>query len=1238
MLNDNIIVQKSSLPFQQNFETLHLENCKTIREIVNKTIPFNFVDCRLVATLNNEVIESEKWSEYKLKKGDIVGLSFIPTGSGGGGSKNAMQVIVTIALVAATVWTAGAAGAAAGAWATAAGYGATAAAGFSALAQGAVYIAGSMIGSLAYSALASTPKQRSDSDQGMKTISSSSNEIDRYGIVPVNLGKNRIFPKQAALPFNETSGLDQYVRQLFTYGYGKLKISDRKLGETNLSDYDSYEIIDKLNGNLNEGTSLYTNDVYQESLSVNLKIETGYVIRTTQRDSDECEIVLTFPYGIYVIYGKNKNKKGGTDVKFGLSYRLVDTEIWSNEEVLTYGDLYTKTLIKTKSFKFPKTGQYEVRLRRLSPNSDNVETFTESIYTYIKSIGYRNPVKFKDISGTAIRIKATDQLNGSISTYNVIGSTLVKGYKPDIDSWVDDVESSNPADLFRYVLQSPAFAKRLPDEKIDLLKLVEWWKYCDKLKLTYNRYVDYEGSVDDVLNDICAAGVATLSKVNNIYSVIIDNERPYVKGIVTPRNSWDYKGNINYPEIPHGLRIEFRNAEKNYETDERIVYADGYNEDNATLYERLQFPSCTNADLAYWYGRRYYATALLQPETHTFKMDFENLTFNRGDRISLVNDVILVGVGQGRITNLIVDNVDNPTIVKGFFIDDELDIPYINNLGVRIRDNNGSGINYHLLENVYGLNSEFTFKDAVPYENAPAIGSLCAFVEDGKELDLIVTGIQGNSNQSATITAVNYAPERFNPIEEIPPFESNITAPSDFTAPLPPVLNGAVVSDESVMFKNADGSLISTMVIPLLNRNESNVIPVVYVKATAGEQWYVPSIFKKEPNEVIITGLDEGGLYDVKIRYQRQSGLQLLSNPLLISSVSFIGGSTPPKDVEGFKVTVTNGLGIFEWLPNDDIDISYYVIKFTTDMDTTSWESAQTAFAKVTGNTVTGTIHKGVYLIKAVDLSGNESKNATTIISDESGAFRNVVEVLTQEPEWLGRKENVFVVAEYLTLEQNQKEGYYYFNPEPLDLGEIYECSLSTAIKARIVDRNKVRNMPAIRTVGPLRDYGNVINIRTVNSIRDLDSVRTFNATDWIVTIEMNLSNDNETWTGWQSFTASQHTFRYCKFRLRLYYDDELFNIVVINASVTIDMPDRYESGEDVIIADANEGATITYKNSFWNNPAVNITVQDGEIDDRLEYIKKDKKGFALKIYNDTIKGYVIRSFDWHAAGYGKEI
>lgn len=1223
MQNEEIVVQKSLMPFERNFKTLHLENCKTLKEIVDKTIPYNMNGARLVVTVDNEIIDSDSWDGYKLRKGQIVGLNFIPTGGGGGG-KNPLATIVTVALIAATVYTGGLAGLAAGNLAYGAGYGTIGAGGFgglagaaSYLATGAVYVAGSMLTSITLSAIMSTPKQSSSDDSGIKSINASNNSIDQYGIIPVNLGKNRMFPKQAALPFNETSGLDQYVRQLFTYGYGKVVVTERKIGETSLSEYEGVEISDRLNADLKEGTSLYTNDVYQENLSVDLKTETGYVTRTTQRNTDECEITLMFPYGLYHVYGSKMNKKASLGVAFGVSYAITGTEEWSTEEEFSIVDLYTKTLIKTKTLKFPKQGQYDVRLRRISVNGDTYRNFSDSIYSSLKSISYVNPINFANISGTALRIKATDQLSGSISNYNVLVSTLVKSYNPNTNSWVDNVESSNPADLYRYVLQSPAFAKALDDKDIDLEKLAEWWKYCDSLKLTYNRIIDYETSVDDVLNDICAAGVATLSKANNIYSVIIDNERPVVKGLVTPRNSWDYTGNINYPEIPHALRIEFRNADKNYETDERIVYADGYDENNATLYERLQFESCTNADLAYWYGRRYYATALLQPETHTFKMDFENLTFNRGDRISLVNDVILVGVGQGRIKKLLTDDNKN---VTGFIIDDILDIPSVNNLGVRIRDNAGKGIDYYLLQKVTGQTSEFSFATPLSLGEAPVVGSLCAFVEDGKELDLIISGIQEGSNNSATITAIDYAPARFDPIGEIPPFESNITAPTEFTAPLPPILNGEIKSDESVMLKNSDGSLISTMVIPLTNRNDNDVLPIIYIRITGGSQWYTPSILKRDTTELIITGLEETVRYDIKIRYQRQSGLQLLSTPLILNNVNFIGGSNPPKKVQNFRVTIINGMALFEWSPNDDIDISHYVIRYSASTEDVTWESAQIVMDKITSTSITNIIHKGVYLIKAVDMLGNTSEEPTVIFSDETGAFKNVVEELIQQPNWPGVMENVYAADDMLNLEVGEYSGFYYFDPDVIDLGDIYECSLTANVKSVVRKRDRIRDVGPIREVGLIRNIGEGINTDG----------------NWGVELEMSLSNDGVTWSEWSTFIAAKQTFRACKFRLRIYTDSENITPLVSVAQVNIDMPDRYESGEDIEIINAEEGASVIYENAFRNNPSVNITLQDASIDDKIEYIEKNNKGFTIKVFNGTLNSYVKRSFDYLSAGYGK--
>ena len=1332
MLNEDIIVQKSLLPFRQDFETLHLENCKTIREIVDKTIPYNFVDARLVVTLNNEVVEEDKW-DVRLRKGELVGLNFIPTG--GGGDKNPLATVVAIVAAVAIAVTGQyyAIPAMSSAW------------GISEVTAAAIYYIGSsLVISVAQSALMSTPKQSYSSQEResqTQFIESASNSINKYGVIPVNLGTNRMFPPQAALPYTETSGNNQYARQLFTYGYGNVMVTERKIGETPVEDYEEIELEDKLNSDLNSGTKLYSNDVYQESLNIKLTKEVGDVVRTTQKNCNECEIDITFQG---LAYFNDSGGRDNTTVQFEVQFAPTGTEDWSissegyqvtDSQVITinlndtykpnsffgsshrwisspgyqknifiilngaFGTIsqqriqtkpdsvawpalsseyivlgyingktqqfvdnranlagtyigsasdfpvtingsnvtvgggfikgYTSTftitdstsqvLRKVKRIVFPVAGQYDVRIRRLTNDSTDDKLRNDSYLTALRSITYTNPVKFADISGTAMRIKATDQLNGTVSSYNCIVTTLIKSYDKDTDTWIENQPSSNPADLFRYVLQSPAFAKHkdITDDKIDLEKLAEWSKYCDSIGLTYNRVIDYDTSIDDVLNDICAAGVATLSKVNNVYSVIIDNERPIIKGLVTPRNSWDYSGNINYPELPHALRVEFRNEEVGYETDERIVYNDGYNENNATLYERLQFESCTNADLAYWYGRRYFATALLQPETHTFKMDFENMTFNRGDRINLVNDVILVGVGQGRITSLKTDSSGN---VTGFNIDDTLNIPVVNNLGVRIRDNAAKGINYYLLQSVAGETNSFNFSTPIAAANAPVVGSLCAFVEDGKELDLIITQIKPGSDQSATITAIDYAPARFDPIGEIPPFESNITISPDLYKPYAPELAGEIQTDESVMIRNSDGSLSSVMVIPLINRNEANILPIVRVKRQGTSEWYIPTALKKDANQLILTGLQDGAVYDVEVRYQRQTGLQLLSDALLLKNIKFIGGSNPPKKVQNFRVTIMNGMALFEWTPNDDIDISHYVIRYSASTDNVTWESAQVVMDKITSTSITNIIHKGVYLIKAVDMLGNTSEEPTVIFSNETGAFKNVVEELIQQPEWLGVKDNVYVGGDKIQLDIGEKIGYYYFNPSVIDLGEVYECSLTANIKAEVDKRDKIRDVPIIRNVEAIRDIGSDIN----------------NEGNWYVELQMSLSNDGSTWSDWSTFVAAKQQFRACKFRLKIYIDNEYVTPRVSIAQVTIDMPDRYETGEDIEITDANNGVAIQYENAFHNNPSVNITLQDAAIDDKIVYTVKNNKGFTIKVFNGTLNSYVTRSFDYLAAGYGK--
>ncbi len=1345
-------IQASLLPFHLHRKTLEVPEGLSLYEITEYLYPRKIPGVDIVINIGDIVIPEKKWKSIKPKTHTLVCINAVA--SGGGGKKNPLAIILTIAVIIAAPYIA---------TALAPGAAAAAAAGTATFAQtatlGAIKLGVSMVGSLISSMLSSVPKQHranaSPLENSTQFIEGASNKIDRYGVIPVNLGTNRYFPPQAALPYTETSGNKQYVRQIFTYGYGKVRVSERRLGETLLSEYDGVEMNDRLNADLVDGVPLYSNDIFQDGYSVLLSNAAGYIVRTTQRDSDEADIDITFINGLTSF--NDNGQRNSKFVDFEVQFALTGTGNWSNgnsnvsigaqtvnvefpvnfnpkrgdikrtgngvlvintrtgvvsavsyyaqteqpiipqdsiriasfktESVdkqtlegggsanildfiderssyipvsivsgfaFTYGgtgltvsvasgvlaaqswritDSTAQALRVTQHLKFPTRDQYDIRIKRISSDSVSEQIRDQATLTAIRSIKYAPPIKQNDISGTAMRMLGTDQLNGTVSSYNVILDTYIKDYDADLNMWIDDVITSNPASIYRYVLQSPAFVKRLSDERVNIEKLEEWHIYCELKKLTFNKVIDYTVSIDDLLNDIAAAGMATPHKINGIYSVIIDNERPTIKGMVTPRNSWSYNGTISYPELPHALRVQFRNSNKGYNTDECIVYADGYNETTATLFERLQFDSCTDSDLAWFYGRTYLATAISQPEIHTFNQDFENLTYNRGDKIIFVNDTILVGVGSARIKELIYDGT--MTNVTGFIIDDIVNIPNTNQFGVRIRHSDASGFIYYSLTTVIGDTSEFTFATPVLVASAPPLDSLCAFTEFGKELELVVTEIKMNKDHSAHILAINYAPERFDVATgTIPPFNSNVTLSTDLLRPQSPLLAGEIQSDETVMIKNSDGSYISQMIIPLINRNESSVNVIISARQLGASQYFRPNILSSSPEQIIITGLQDGMVYDFKISYQRVIGLELTSQPLFLNNVVYEGASSKPADVQGFEITSSDNTGLFNWVSNTDIDISHYIIRFTRLTSGVVWVNANTVADNITSNRISLPIQSGTYLIKAVDILVNESENATTIISFDNGAFNNVVELLTQEPTWTGTHDNTHIIDDDLYLIDPLLPGYYYFDPDPLDLGDVYESTLSASLIAYGGFYNRLRPIVSTRGVSSIR--GIVSNlIRTGGNIRGLNSIRGINSSDWSVTLEYSISNDNIIYSEWASFTASKKIFRYIRLRLVLLSFNQYISPKVTTAEVLVDMPDRYESGEN-IACDVTNGAIVNYNIGFRNNPAVNITLQNGAVDDRLEFIYKTSAGFQVKVYNATTAGYVVRSLDYNSSGYGR--
>lgn len=1346
---ESVRIVSSPIPFSNAQETRLVPVGFTIYDAVNQTVPEKYLGLvGAVAMIDGHIINEEYWRVVRPKAGTLINIRIVPKG-GGGGKKNPLASILSIAVLIAAP-------------ALGAAYGAALGSALNVSAQiGSAIIAGavSVVGSLLISAIAPPPKQSATFGDPAESptlfIQGARNQILKYGTVPVCLGTNRMVPPQAASPFTETQNNKQYVRQLFTFGYGQnVRIDDIRIGDTPLSDFTDFEIERFDSGNLHDGGSLWTNSVNQTDLSVLLRSADGWTQRTVPANSNE--VVADFSASRGLVTFNDAGKRTLRTVQLEIQYREVGTVDWLGGIAFTSypGDTFTppehrsefarrdsiilnqstgqisyveggentfngtafvsgrpvtpqgfikltdvdvittrddnapydwstsisisdgrnpaliggtiqnatsfvsslssgvititgggisndplnisassaEAVVRSHRIIFPQAGNYEVRVRRITADTDNERIFDLMYWSSLKGIRYEVPVRAEGLNGLAIRIKASDQLNGALDQLNAIVTNIIPDYDRDTDTWYP-LATSNPASLYRYVLQGAANAKPLEDDKIDIEALQEWHTYCEDRGYTCNLVIDSSSTVDDVLRAIASAGSASPAIKDGKRSIVVDRAGKDVVQLVTPRNSWNYSGSMHYPEIPHAFRVTFRNEEAGYAMDERIVYNTGYNASNSTLFEELQLISCTNADLAYKTGKRYLATSLLRPETHVFNMDVENIVMTRGDRIKFQSDIPLVGLGQGRITSIEYNSSGD---VTSFFIDDEIGFTSSGLFYARIRhSSDGTQTYVPITAQAGGYSKHIVLQTPIDPNDAPEIGDLCGVTTAGGELDLIVTRIEPESDLTARITCQNYAPEIFDSeTGVIPPFQSVLTPALEFLRPNAPILLDSQ-SDESVMIRNVDGSFTSVAAFTLQNNNDGDVLVDVVYRTVGATQFERARVLETNPDRVVITGLDDGTRYDIWIRYKLING-NVYSLPLQINNYLFIGTSGLPSDVTNFRINVIGQSAIFSWDANSDIDFSHYELRFSTAEAGATWETSQVLERFISDNRFVTFAQSGTYFIKAVDLSGNYSENATVISTFGIDGILNAIEILQESPDFIGNKDNTILYGGGLALNETDQPGYYYFS-DRVDLTDVFTSYLSASFVVGGDFKNDVFEFDDLFEVTDLFGIGenNVFDMPDLFTESDIFGI---GVDGWFAEIQMRTTNDDPSvapvWSDWVTFEAGSHTFRAVEFRVFMESYQDGVTPIVLDLSVEIDMPDRIERGDDLVL-DVS-GAEINFTPSFQAIPALSILLQDGDAGDEIQFTRKDRTGFEFRVYNRVSMEYVSRVYDFIASGYGR--
>lgn len=1215
-----------------------------------------------IVFINDEIVPPALWARIKPKPAALLTVS-VTMGKGGGKSplRAVLGILVAIAVPFAAPGLAAATGLSLG------------------LAKGAL----GLVGSLLVNAIAppSTPKLNdrsaigSSRDSPTLFIEGARNDLRPFGVVPQVLGRHRFMPPQGAKPFTETIGDQQYVRQVFNWGLGPLDLdhlqASLKIGDTPISEFADVEIEVSYNPGAAPVLTLYPGRVNQTDLSVKLDQADGYQLRTTAPNADEILVDITFPNGLARFDAEGKKRAYTVACEF--QYSPAGAGTWTTFATKEFTRALTSAVRETVRTVVPR-GQYDVRVRRTTADTDSTQVLDETFWTALRTVTNENPILDKGVVAMAIRMRATDQLNGSIDTLSGEGIVICPDWDVETQTWITRA-TANPASIFRHVLQGPANARPLSDARVGLVALQDWHEYSASRGYEFNAVIDYETTVRSVLSDVAAAGRASTNLIDGKWGVVVDRVKTLPAQHFTPRNSWGYEGFKAFPDEAHAFRVQFLNRDKDYRQDERIVYADGYTAENATKFETLELFGITSSDQVYKHAREHLATVLLRPETHSFYCDIENLVATRGDLIKFAHDVPLFGLAQGRVKRFPFQDINAVTsegeIVtsEGVIVtagDSDVGVVYdavtsegetvtsegavvtageiegeeeegggygefveVDELcpmeagksySVRFRLSDGSTLLRELVTEP-GDRTILRLKSPIAEEFAPKPGDLFMFGESEREsVDLVIRSIEPGPNESARLVCVDAAPAIFSASTGvIPAFDSQITAPPDFSRPAAPIIK-TVQTGEDVLVRNLDGSVSSRMVITLENVNAGLVEPIVRIRLVGENAYRAADVVFASAEKIVLENFDEGALYDLEV-YYRRPGVSLSGSVMSAPArerIVFEGASALPQDVQNFRLSVAGSVALLSWDPVTNVDFDRYEIRFSPEISGVTWAGSQLLYENVRETTRATPLLRGTYLIKARDRSGYYSDEAALVVSTAAEiAGLNVVETFTESPDFEGSHDNTAVDTDQLVLDDLSLPGVYGF-ADTLDLGDVYECTLRTRVVARGKNlSNTLSSWGPLRTVAALS--GNVAS------------------NDWGVRVECRTTNDDPggspVWSEWADVPSGLRTFRAAEFRVVLnsYADNVTPALSVLE--VTIDMPDRTVSIKDQAIAIS--GTRIDFDPEFRAVRAILITAQSLQSGDRWEKTNEDETGFDLEFF-DATNASVARTVDITAIGYGR--
>lgn len=900
-------------------------------------------------------------------------------------------------------------------------------------------------------------------------------------------------------------------------------------------------------------------------------------------------------------------------------------------------------LYATVRFTPKVVGSYKVRVIRLDNNSEfNYQVSDAMTWTGIATRFDRDPiVTDKRHTFLEMKIRATNQLNGSVQNLSAVVSSVLDVYDRDTETWSKQV-TSNPAWVFCDLLTGEVNKRAIDKSRLDMNSISQWAEYCDEVpppspsrdyilsRFSTNFVMDFTPTLQSVLGMITGAAQASLNIVDGKYGVLIDRLTTVPVQIFTPRNSKGFSSTRNYVKQPDGIKISYIDPQANWESREQIAYDTGFNVDNAVDVEEMQSFACTNPEQAFRYGRYLLAQNRLRQEKITITVDFENLVCTRGDFVQITQDVMKVGGSPARVKTRVGNRIT---------IDDSIE-SVVASYGCVFRLSTGD-IKQATLTIIDGSTFDLDGSDF------PEPGDLVVIGVVGQTVfDCIVKAIEPADNMSATLYLIEKADGIYDveSSDDMPSYDPqiSITTNTDFSPP------GEVV-DLTVADNRfeCDGLGLNYFVDLSWSAPPNTAYETFEIYVDNGQGYSLFANTKSMIYAYPVVRTDLGKTHNFKVLAVSSSGKKLELAAVTEVTTDVEAKSTPPSDVEIFSCDITGEVLQLFWTPITDCSVEEYLIRYSPVVDGT-WERS-IPLLRVSRNTSLAATQArtGTYLIKAVDFEGNQSLNATAVITTIPNLFGlNIISETTDFPALPGPKDRVVTDGISLLLQTQTggtvstityyPDGFYYYE-QLLDLGEIYTVRLQSLIQSEgFTNQDLMINWPDLITLDSLSHAGTADwDVETYYRTTDTLNV----IADWATLSDIDpISEGNEdNWTAWKKFTIGDATGRIFQFRLRLVSNKSSVTPRVFDGTIRADMPDRIESYENVSAPDT--GIAITYTPAFkgpGSSPNIQISMESASSGDYWAYDYRTLDGFYIRFF-DKDDNPVARTFDAGIKGFGRK-